>query len=290
MQKQKISTLVAGTMSWGTWGKKLSPPQMSDLIATCLENGISSFDHADIYGGYTTEAEFGQAFYDTKIDRNKIQLISKCGIQSVSDNRKTQIKHYDYSQKHIAESVENSLRNLKTDFLDVLLLHRPSPLLQPDEVAEAVFKLIRDKKILEFGVSNFSAQQTEILRQKINVEYNQIQFSVSDLDAMSDGSLDYMMQHHIRPMAWNPLGAVLNKTDEKSSRIKNVVEILSVKYNVSEDVFLLAWIMKHPAGILPVFGTTDLNRIKNLRQAENLQIEIEDWFLVWETSLGRRVP
>jgi predicted oxidoreductase len=290
MQKLKLSKLIAGTMSWGAWGKNLTTSDMSSLIVGCCENGISTFDHADIYGDYTTEAQFGQALSETKIDRNKIQLISKCGIQLVSNNRKTVVKHYNYSNKHITESVENSLRNLKTDYLDVLLLHRPSPLLHPDEVAEAIFKLIRDKKILEFGVSNFSPQQTEVLRQKINIEYNQIQFSASELGAMTNGSLDFLLQHHIRPMAWSPLGNVLKATDEKSIRIKTVVDILAKKYNVANDVLLLAWIMKHPAGILPVFGTTDMNRIKNMQQTESLEIEIEDWFLVYQTSLGRRVP
>lgn len=289
MQTQKLSKLIAGTMNWGVWGKNLSIVEMTERIIFCAENGITTFDHADIYGGYTTEATFGQAFSGSKIDRKKVQFITKCGIQSVAENRSTTIKHYDYSRKHIIESVENSLKNLQTEYLDVLLLHRPSPLLNPDEVSEAVFQLIRQGKVLEFGLSNFSSAQTEMLRQKINVEYNQIQFSASELQSMSDGSLDFMMLHHIRPLAWNPLGNVLNGQCEKAVRLKKVVDVLAEKYGVSVDVFLLAWILKHPAQILPVFGTTDISRMKNSLKSFEIDIDIQDWFLVWETNLGRKV-
>ena len=289
MQQLKLSKLVAGTMSWGVWGKNLSTSEMTKQISFCLDNGISTFDHADIYGDYTTEAAFGKAFADSKIARQKVQFISKCGIQMVSESRSIATKHYNYSRQHIMKSVENSLQNLQTDYLDVLLLHRPSPLLQPDEVAEAVFKLIRDGKILEFGVSNFSPSQTEILRQKIKVEYNQIQFSASHLDAMTNGGFDYMIQNHIRPLAWNPLGNVLKDKSQKTLLLKSIVEKLSKKYDLTEDAFLLAWIMQHPAGILPVFGTTNMTRINNLLNSIDLNIDLEDWFLVWETTLGRKV-
>ena len=289
MQKQKLSNLVAGTMNWGAWGKKLSSTDMAKRIEFCLEHDISTFDHADIYGGYTTEAEFGNAFKASKIDRSKVQFVTKCGIQSISENRNTTIKHYDYSRAHIIHSVENSLKNLQTDFLDVLLLHRPSPLMDAHEVADTVFELIREGKILEFGVSNFSPLQTELLREKIKIEYNQIQFSVTQLQPMSDGSLDYMQSNHIHAMAWNPLGSVFKLNDEKSTRIKTCIDKLSIKYNVSAEVILFAWIQKHPANILPIFGTTDFDRIKNLSKSNETVLNLEDWFEIWEASLGRKV-
>ena len=289
MQKQKLSNLIAGTMNWGVWGKKLSETDMAKRIEFCLENNISTFDHADLYGGYTTEAEFGQAFTASKIDRKSVQFVTKCGIQSLSENRPTSTKHYNYSCQHITQSVENSLKNLQTDYLDVLLLHRPSPLLNAHEVADTIFELIRDGKVLEFGLSNFSPLQTELLREKIKVEYNQIQFSATNSDAMINGSLDYMQSNHVQAMAWNPLGSTFKSDDEKSIRVKAIVEKLAMKYNVSAEVILFAWIQKHPANILPIFGTTDFDRIKNLAKSSEVDLNTEDWFAVWEANLGRKV-
>jgi predicted oxidoreductase len=151
MNTSFFSPLVAGTMTWGVWGKNLAVSRMADLIRTCVDQGISSFDHADIYGHYSTEAAFGRAFRQSGLARNAIQLISKCGIQLESADRKSIVKHYDYSRAHIIGSVEQSLRNLQTDYLDLFLLHRPSPLLMPAEVAEAVEQLRKAGKIREFG-------------------------------------------------------------------------------------------------------------------------------------------
>src|SRR5690606_6065642 len=144
--------VIAGTMNWGTWQANLNTAQMAELIKSCIEFGITSFDHADIYGGYTTEGEFGKAFAQSSINRESIQLISKCGIQHVLGSRNNKVKHYDYSKEYIISSAEGSLKNLQTDYLDILLLHRPSPLMQPDEIAEAVEKLKKDGKIRAFEI------------------------------------------------------------------------------------------------------------------------------------------
>jgi len=173
------SRIIAGTMSWGRWEKQFNANDMITLINTCLEAGITSFDHADIYGGYTTEADFGAAFKQTRIERSAIQLISKCGIAYVSPNRSNTIKHYNYSKDYIITSVENSLINLETDFLDVLLLHRPSPLMHPYEIMEAIAKLGQEGKIKSFGVSNFTPSQVELIASEVPVEINQIEFSLT---------------------------------------------------------------------------------------------------------------
>ena len=203
--KTTLSPIVAGTMNWGVWDKKLTTSEMVHLMNICIENKVTTFDHADIYGGYTTEAQFGKAFAESKIPREKIQLISKCGIQ-LAESRNNSIKHYDYSKEYIVWSVENSLKNLQTDYLDVLLLHRPSPLMKADEIAEAVAKLKSEGKIIDFGVSNFTASQTELIQQKTEINYNQIQFSATHHQVMLDGSLDYMQLHNIRPMSWKYVG------------------------------------------------------------------------------------
>ena len=290
VQNLKLSKIIAGTMNWGIWDKKLNTQEMLQLIHVCVENKITTFDHADIYGGYTTEAEFGKAFGESKIDRNTIQLISKCGIQAIADNRNTKVKHYDYSKKHIIWSVENSLKNLRTDYLDVLLLHRPSPLMFADEIAEAVEKLKTEGKILDFGLSNFTSFQTELILQKTTVNYNQIQFSATHLEPMLDGSLDYMQVHNIRPMSWNPLGSIFREDSEQTRRLKKLLATLVEKYHVGSDTILLSWILNHPSKVIPVAGTVNVARIQQLVKATELQLDLEDWFAIWSESIGKKVP
>lgn len=287
--KTQLSPIVAGTMNWGIWDKKLSTSEMIHLINICIENKISTFDHADIYGSYTTEAEFGKAFTESKIAREKIQLISKCGIQ-LEGSRKNTIKHYDYSKEYIIWSAENSLKNLQTDYLDVFLLHRPSPLMVADEIAEAVEKLKKDGKIIDFGLSNFTSSQTELIRKKAEVSYNQVQFSATHHEAMLDGSFDYMQVHGIRPMSWNPLGTVFREDTEQTRRLKKVLAELVEKYGVGSDTILLAWILQHPAQVIPVAGTVNIARIQQLTKAVELKMDKQDWFAIWTESMGNEVP
>jgi predicted oxidoreductase len=225
-----------------------------------------------------------------KFRREKMQLISKCGIQLVSENRTNTIKHYNYSKDYIIWSVENSLKNLQTDFLDVLLLHRPSPLMHADEIAEAVLKLKTEGKILDFGLSNFTSSQTELIRQKTEISYNQVQFSATHLEAMLDGSFDYMQIHNIRPMSWNPLGTVFREDIEQTRRLKRILVKLVEKYHVGSDTILLSWILRHPAKVIPIAGTVNVARIQSLMKAVDLQLEKEDWFAIWVESTGKDVP
>jgi len=285
----KLSPIIAGTMNWGIWDKNLSTTEMSHLINICIENQITTFDHADIYGDYTTESQFGKAFNESKISRDKLELITKCGIQHTK-GRENKIKHYDYSAAYIIWSVENSLKNLQTDYLDALLLHRPSPLMQADEIAEAVEKLKSEGKILSFGVSNFTPFQTELLRQKTEISFNQVQFSATHHEAMLDGSLDYMQIHNIQPMAWNPLGTVFRENTEQTFRLKQLLATLVDKYHVGSDLILLAWILQHPANILPVAGTVNVARIQQLSKACSLELDKQDWFSIWTESMGNKVP
>ena len=286
--KTKLSALISGTMTWGAWGKKASQNDMITLIECCINNKITTFDHADIYGGYTTEAEFGAAFTASKIDRDKIQLITKCGIQTPSENRTTIVKHYDYSKNHIKTSVENSLKNLQTDYIDVLLLHRPSPLMQASEIAVTIEELKTEGKIIDFGLSNFTNTQTDLIRQKTEVSYNQIQFAATHHQPMLDGSLDYMQLNQIQPLSWNPLGSIYKEQSDKTIRIKKVLAELKSKYHISDDLILLSWVMQHPAKVKPVIGTTNLHRIEQTKNA--VVLDLEDWFSIWEASLDTKVP
>lgn len=289
MRKTTLSPVIAGTMNWGVWDKKLNIQEMIHLINICIENKITTFDHADIYGGYTTEEQFGKAFNESKISREKLQLISKCGIQ-LEGSRTNKIKHYDYSKEYIVWSVENSLKNLHTDYLDVLLLHRPSPLMVTDEIAEAVERLKSDGKIIDFGLSNFTTSQTELIKSKTEVSYNQIQFSATHYEAMLDGSLDYMQTHDISPMSWNPLGMVFREDIEQTRRLKKLLVQLVEKYGVGSDTILLSWILKHPSKVIPVAGTVNIARIQALMKAVELNLDQQDWFAIWTESMGNKVP
>ncbi|MCZ8230563.1 aldo/keto reductase [Flavobacterium sp.] len=290
MTKSSLSPIIAGAMNWGVWDKNLKTKEMENLIHICFENKITTFDHADIYGSYTTEAQFGKALSNSKIKREQIQLISKCGIQMLAEKRNNTVKHYDYSKDYIIWSVENSLKNLKTDFLDVLLLHRPSPLMQADEIAEAVEKLKSEGKIIDFGVSNFTSSQTELIRQKTTISFNQIQFSATDYQPILDGSLDYMQLHQIRPLSWNPLGSVFRQENMQTFRLRKLLATLVSKYEIGADTILLAWILKHPAHIVPIAGTVNVARIQSLMKATELQLSLEDWFAIWTESMGNEVP
>jgi len=286
-----FSKITAGTMTWGQWGKQLSKQEMIDLMHLCLENNIHTFDHADIYGDYSTEADFGNAFAESGIDRNQIQLISKCGIEYIGNARPNlKVKHYNYSKEYIIWSAENSLKHLKTDYLDLLLLHRPSPLLQPEVVAEAVSTLKKEGKIKSFGVSNFTPSQTDLLNKYVGVEANQIEFSLTQHTAMHDGTLDHMMLNNIQPMSWSPLGYVFKEDTEQTRRIHKQLGTLLDKYNATEDQLLLAWILKHPSNIIPVVGTTTKQRLKDAYAATKINLELEDWFLILVACQGHKVP
>ena len=284
------SEIIIGCMSWAKWGKDYSTEELIDLLNFCLEEGLSTFDHADIYGDYTTEGRFGEALSKSGIKRESIQLITKCGIQYVGETRDNQVKHYNYSKDYIIWSAEQSLKNLKTNYIDLFLLHRPSPLMHPDEILEAIQRLKLDGKILNFGVSNFTPSQVELIDSKVDVQANQVEFSLTQHSAMHNGSLDQMIVKGIKPMAWSPLGSYFRDTNAQTLRIKKILQKLSEKYEVSEDTILLAWIFKHPSKVAPVIGTTNKDRMRNAKHAAQLTLELEDWFSLLVASQGHKVP
>ena len=277
-------------MTWGSWGKQLSNKEMEALMNFCVSNHITTFDHADIYGAYTTEADFGKAFKSSSLKREDLQLISKCGIQELSDNRKNKVKHYNYSKDHIICSVEDSLKNLETDYLDLLLLHRPSPLMVAEDIAEAITVLKKDGKIRDFGVSNFTPSQMDMIGLRMDIDVNQIEFSLTEHSAMYNGTLDFMTTSGIKPMAWSPLGSVFKDDNEQTRRIHKQLGELMDKYNAKKDQLLLAWILKHPSGIHPVIGTTTEKRLKLAVEAAKIELELEDWFLILQAAQGHNVP
>ena len=291
MNKSHFSKIIAGTMSWGVWGKNFNTNEVQRMIQTTVDLGISSFDHADIYGGYTTESAFGTAFSKTGISRSSVQFISKCGIQLKTPNRSNELKHYDCSKAYIIASAEASLKHLQTDYLDVLLIHRPSPLMHPYEVMEAIERLKKEGKINYFGVSNFTPSQVDLIASEVAIAVNQIEFSAVQCQALFDGRLDQMLTQKITPMAWAPLGGIFSEeTTPQKKRILDQLESLVAVYNATPDQLMLAWILQHPSGIHPVIGSTNLERIKAASNAMSIHLSTQDWFKILESSQGHEVP
>ena len=279
-------------MRWGNWGARYTTTQYSKLIASCIENGLYTFDHADIYGNYTTERDFGWALQSTGIHRDSFQLISKCGIELPGGEAAFSLKAYNYSEDYIVKSVENSLRNLQTDFLDVFLLHRPSPLLDPEVVASAFNRLREEGKVLHFGVSNFSVSQVDLLASYVpNLLTNQIELSVNHLDCFYDGTLDQMMMRKMIPTAWSVMGNYFTEpSTEQNFRLKQTFAQLNQKYEATEAQLMLAFILKHPANIIPIIGSTKESNIVSAKEALKLNLERRDWFLILEAIQGKEVP
>ena len=277
-------------MTWGSWGKQLKTKEMDRLMHQCLDAGITTFDHADIYGGYTMEGEFGKAFSESAISRDQVQFITKCGIQYICEARDNKVKHYNYNADYIIWSAERSLKELKTDYLDLFLLHRPSPLMHPEEVVKALQKLMDSGKVRSFGVSNFTPSQIALIEKEIPVSANQVEFSLTAHSVMFDGTMDDAIINDRMLMSWSPLGSYFRVKNEQRKRIKKAIKPLRKKYNATLSQLLLAWILKHPAGAYPVVGTANPERLKESAEAVYIALEQEDWFILLTASQGHKVP
>ena len=284
-----FSELIAGTMRWGVWGANHSVKEIQKLIDVCVEENITTFDHADIYGGHTTEELFGNAWKDMNLKRENLQFISKCGIVMNSDKKPSALKYYNYNKDYILNCVDESLSNLKTDYLDTLLLHRPSPLMNPKVIAEA-FTVLKDAgKVKEFGVSNFSVSQFELINQYVPLVTNQIEISVNEISSFENGILDQLMSKGLRPTAWSVMGSYFSDQSDENIRIKKVIVELCDKYNAEENQILLAFILKHPSKIIPVIGTSKAETIITLSQTLQIDLDLEDWFRILESIRGKEV-
>ena len=281
---------------WRLLEWNLSPQALLTLVSQALELGISTIDYADIYGDYSCESIFGEALSIQPGLRKDLQLISKCGIKLKSEKfPERQIKHYDYSKKYIIQSVENSLSNLNTDYLDVLLLHRPSPFFNAEEVAETFAELKQSGKVLHFGVSNFLPHQMDLLNSFLrdSLVTNQVEISPFCLDYFQNGTVEMMQKNQVKPMAWSPLagGKLMNPTDEKGNRIfKSLQEVAHELNEESIEKVVYAWLMKHPSNILPVVGTGKIERLKLAVEAKELEMSLEQWFKIYVAGLGNSLP
>ena len=282
---------IIGCMRWGVWGENFTTAQYDTIINQCLEIGLTQFDHADIYGHYTTEADFGLALKGNSSLRGKLQLMTKTGIQMLTPNRPNHaIKSYNTSTKHIKESVETSLKNLHTDYIDTLLIHRPDILLDSIAVAECIAQLKKEGKIKSFGVSNFSTSQVELLAKHTLIEHHQVEISVTHLSAFNDGVLGQCQLKNISAQAWSPLGnGLFTDKTEKNIRILSTAEELAAQYATGVNEILLAFLYAHPSNIVPVIGTTQFERIKQAKAAMEITLSTEDFYKLWCASTGAEV-
>ena len=290
-----VSPVVLGVMKWGAWGHQMSPEAMRSLVEESLDMGVSTFDHADIYGHYTTEAEFGNALKHHAHLRQRMQIVTKCGIRLVTPNRpEHRLKSYDTDAAYIRRSVEQSLRNLATDYIDLLLIHRPDPLMNPDEVAHVFRELQQEGKVLHFGASNFSPAQFDMMHDRIPLVTNQVQASAMFLEPFLDGTFDQSLRLRLRPMAWAPLGGSQFFTDLEDPKVHRLREVLKTicaeKGGIPEDQLMLAFLVRHPAGIVPVIGTSNAARVRSAVAALGISLSREEWFSIWSASTGAEVP
>jgi predicted oxidoreductase len=285
--------IIVGTMRLGQWGLHFNTQQWLEFIEGCLAAGLHEFDHADIYGGYTTEADFGRALKEKPSLRTQMHITTKCGILYPSENRpEIKLKSYDSSKKHIIASAENSLRDLQTDYIDQLLLHRPDFLMDPDEVAEAFEELQGAGKVREFGISNFKPSQLSLLHDYLPLASHQIQISLLHLAPFTDGTLDQCLAREIKPTAWSPLGGSGFFTDPHEPRHKRIRETATAigrKYDASFDQIMLAFLAKHPTGIRPVMGTSKIERLRSAAAAMQIKISRAEWYQLWQAATGERV-
>lgn len=290
----QFSRLVVGLWRLADWG--ISDHETLELIQASLDEGITSFDHANIYGDYACEELFGRAMALSPSLRDQMQLVTKCGIALVSDRRPNHaIKHYDTSREHILASAENSLRMLRTDRLDLLLIHRPDPFMEPDQVASAFTTLRESGKVLHFGVSNFTPSQFELLQSRLDFRLvtNQVELSVVNMEVLHDGTADQCQQLGIAPMAWSPLaaGQLFSAKTEQAARLRHTLEEIGQDLGgAAIDQVALAWILSHPARFLPILGTGKIERIRSAVLAEKLSITRQQWFSIWSASTGSEVP
>ena len=277
-------------MTWGLWGQRLDTQAMGRLIHQVIDTGITSFDHADLYGDYTNETDFGRAWSQTGIPRDQVQLISKCGIAHVCPQRPFEVKHYNYSQEYIVSACEATLKALQTDYLDLYLLHRPSPLLDPEQVVLAVDTLLQSGKIKSFGLSNFTPPQVDLIQKYCGVSANQIEISLTMRDALYNGQLDQCLKDQITPMAWSPLGDLVRSNAVIPDALIRALEKVAAARGLTTAQIALAWLAKHPAGIVPVVGSTRPERLAQAREAMETTLTLTEWFTLTEAATGKPCP
>ncbi len=290
----QFSPVIAGFWRLLEWN--MTTEQLQGFVEEAIALGITTFDHADIYGDYGCEAEFGKVLKAQPQLREKMQLVTKCGIKIKSARHPARkLGHYDTSYAHIMQSVEQSLRNLQTDYLDLLLIHRPDPLMDPADTARAFEELEKAGKVGHFGVSNFNPVQYQMLNTHFGGKLvtNQVELSPYALEHFQNGNMDFFLKEGIRPMAWSPLGggSLLEPGTEQGRRLKAKLEEIAGQLGVDGiDKIAYAWIVMHPSKPIPIVGTGKIARVKRAVEALSIKLSREQWFEILVASQGHPMP
>lgn len=286
----QLSRIVAGMWRMTEWGMTVT--QRIGFIEQCIALGVTSFDHADIYGSYGVEGLFGEALRAQPSLRDRIELISKCGIKLVAPQRPGHsIQHYDTGAAHIVASAEESLRQLHTDRLDLLLIHRPDPLMDFDEIAEAFQALRADGKVLHFGVSNFSRHQFEALNRRITLSTNQVEFSPMHVAPMFDQTFDGLQDLAVAPMVWSPLagGRLFSGTDGHAENLRLVIKAIADRLAQPFASVVFAWIMQLPSRPIPLTGSGRIEAIRVAVAGTAFTLSRTDWFTILRAARSHEV-
>jgi len=292
--KLHLSRLIHGHWRLAEWD--YNSTELVAFLQAIIEMGVTSFDHADIYGDYTCEAIFGKALRDEPALRNQIEIITKCGIKLVSaKNTGQEIPLYDHSFNHIVKSVEQSLTNLHTDRIDLLLIHRPSPLSDPEDIAKAFSQLKKEGKVLHFGVSNYTPIQFSALQHFCDepLVTNQIEISPYCIEHFQNDNVSFLQQRKVAPMAWSPLagGRLFHPTDQKGVRVAAALKKVAEQQETDTiDKVAYAWLLKHPAKFLPIVGSGKIARIQAAVDSLGLPMSDEQWFQIYTAALGSNIP
>jgi len=263
---------------------------VENKVNLCLELGITTFDHADVYGNYEVESLFGKALKRKSFKREDIVLSTKCGINLVDPSRPNyRLKHYDSSAEHLIESVKRSLANLQTDYIDILLLHHPDPLMDADETGSALTQLVNSGMVHHVGVANFSVNQQRLLQSRLPVPIvtNHLELNLLKTKPLTDGTLDFLKENYSRPLAWAPLagGQILDPNNESSFEVRRALERVAPKYNANVEQIAIAWLLK--LGALPIVGTNSEQRIRNATSATSIQLDRQDWYEIYFAATAK---
>lgn len=261
-------------------------------IEACLDQGITSFDQADIYGDYESQIVLGRALKAAPALRDRMEIVTKCDIALISDKfPERRVKHYDTSRPYIEESVDRSLTEMNIERIDLLLVHRPDPLMDQHETGAVLDGLMSSGKVRAVGVSNFKLHDWTLLQSAMQAKLvtNQIEMSLLESGAFRNGDLAFMQERGIPPMAWSPLGGGALFGSRHNALLARLTE-LGQQAGVDEAAIAIAWLLRHPARILPVLGTNNLDRIKALTAAMDVAIDRETWFELYSLANGHDVP